>query len=120
MDQLEQLINPNALSAQELQEMGCTIEQIRQYTMKRTRIWNTARHIFQRMFSYIGRLQVMKDFDGENRCMRVTVYRDNGLSNYDILAQGSHRDPVYALVNCAQQLNNTDDFLSALINGLKI
>jgi hypothetical protein len=120
MDRLEQLINPNALSIVELKEMGCTPQQVEWYTRKRSYIWNTACRIFNETFAHLGRFYVLKEFDSDNRCMRVRVYRHEDRLTKDVAAQGYHRDPVFALVQCAKSLNNTDDFLSNLLQGLSI
>ena len=120
MDQLEQLINPNALSIAELKEMGCTPTQIQQYTEKRSYIWNTAVQIFGKTFEHLGEFYALKDFDSYNGCMRVIVYNRKDNFTRDVLIEEYHRDPVYALVKCAKKLNNTDDFLSALLQELSV
>jgi hypothetical protein len=120
MDQLEQLINPNALSIVELKEMGCTPAQIEQYTQKRSYIWNTACRIFNETFAHLGLFYVLKEFDSHNLCMRVRIYRRCDNLTRAIAAEGYHRDPVYALVECAKMLNNEEDFLSALMAGLSV
>jgi hypothetical protein len=112
MDKLQQLITPDVYGYHDLVQLGWPAHEIQQYTEHRSYKWNIACQVFAKLFPGT---YVYKEFDKQNKCMIVTVVSGN-----NTLCTQRHNDPLFALAECAKKLNNEDDFISALFEGLNI
>lgn len=116
MDKIQTLITPDVHSAIQLKAFGWSNNDITRYCQTRARKWGIGTRIFRNMFSNLGMLFVHKEYDKNLKNMVVTVYKQNG----EIVVQSAHNDPLFALAECAKNLNREDDFLSALMSNLKV
>lgn len=120
MEKLNQLISANVYSVQQLKELGWPTANINDYCKFRNRKWSVGTMVFRQMFSNLGLLFIHKEYDEEQKNMKVIVYEQPHNNVINIIAQSNHVDPLFALAECAKILEKEDDFISVLLQGLKL
>lgn len=119
MEKLEKLIRPQVYGWNDLRHMGWKAQDIEKYCHERRLLWEKGVVVFKKLFSSFGQLFIYKEYDYQKHTMKVSVCQ---LVDYNtkILCENYHVDPLFALAECAKNMDNEDDFLSNLLGNMKV
>lgn len=114
MEKLKSLIQPNVYTVKEMEKMNWSEPTIVSYCRYRKELWKKATTYFFRMFKNVD--YIVKAYDHEEKTMEVIVYN----KRRNIICKSKNNDPVYALVECAEILENDENYINVVFKYLKI
>lgn len=119
MDKLRKLIEPQVYGSYDLYQKRWKPENIQLYCDHRRKLWEKGVVIFKELFSHMGILYINKEYNQDTDIMEVTV-KQLAYCYTKTLAQHYHKDPLFALAECAKTLNNEDEFLAKLLAEIQV
>jgi len=113
MEKIREFIDPDVYNKKQMRDKGWSDIMIDKYCEYRSIKWKKLTKIFIKMFTPFI-YYVDKKYDCDEGIMVVYGYDKFGR----IVCESKHEDPIFALAECAKQLQNEDQFIHLLLQDL--